>query len=71
MWHLWDRAFRPTFGKDAAKFNDEKKKKLGGNSDLEYFDNKKHALKIRREILADKEYRKFMLEKWGLDLLGR
>ena len=71
MWHLWDRVFRPAFGQDAQKFKKEKKKALGGNSGVEYFDNRKHALKIRREILADKGYRKFMLEKWGLDLLGR
>ena len=71
IWHLWDRSYRHKFYEDVRTFSDEKKKKLAGNDKIFAYDNKAQGDIIRKEIFADKEYRRYMDEKWGIDLLGR
>ena len=33
--------------------------------------DKKVSSKIRRVIFTDKEYLRYLIEEWGIDLLGR
>ena len=70
IWHLWDRSYRPLFGHEAQKFSSKNQNKLKGTSKLDMFDSKVEGDKIRRILYGDKEFRRYMDEVWGLDVLG-
>ena len=70
VWHLWDRSYRHKFYEDSRKFSKEKMKRLASNDELLYGDNKVQGDIIRKIMFADKDYRQYMDEKWGIDLLG-
>ena len=72
VWHLWDRSYRPLVSDNtqtiAKSYN--MKKKADTNSKYDYGDSRGQSMQIRRIIYGDKEYRHYLDEKWGLDLLG-
>ena len=65
LWHKWGRVDRPLFGNDA---NESKYTK---RINTLAWNHKLHAIQIRNTILRDKEYRHYLDEKWGIDLLGK
>ena len=65
MFHKWDRSDRPLFGADVNKSKYYERINTLAHSRIS------HANNIRNTIFKDKEYRDFLDEKWGIDLLGR
>ena len=66
MWHLWNRGYRPTYEGEhlvTSKFSRQKQKKVR--------DLFTECRRIRRIIYGDKEYRHYLDENFGIDLLGR
>ena len=65
LWHLWNRGYRKQLRVD---LNQE-----GIISKLNSIGFKGEAEEriLRRKMLADKQYRRYFDEKFGIDLLGR
>ena len=60
IWHNYDRSYRPQFTADGW---DKGEPKFINT----YYKNGK---RMREMIFGDEEYRRYMDERWGIDLLG-
>ena len=65
IWHNYNRSYRPQFDTDKGKILQHSKTARHGDV---FFKNSKD---IRHQIFKDAEFREYMDEKWGVDLLGR
>ena len=75
IYHLWDRSYRPQFGGDVKRLGLDKKKKLDGvikpyEKGVTHFEGIKAGVNIRRIMFGDREFIRYMDERWGLDILG-